>query len=299
MERVVPTDVLAIVAGSMARIKNICRQKLVKDTDTYLPRAKFSTKMKTRACEVCGKAVSSTNLARHMKTQHRRGSGGVAIGDEVREVIRTSSPKVPKMKIRLPSFVTARLGRRSLPPTPESEEELNHELAKLYAGRVSKKDNHSMGYDYTRTLLTLAKDPSNHDELKEVLSQAGLILHTKEEFSNLLSEAEAKGTKQTQAATSEVIPVAEESGVFPDAEGDAVVPAEMPVQEVELGVLGDVPEMCDNSNSVTETVPEARESVVGAELPPLCVTSKYSTSGQTVTIHLGGKFGITVTPCLL
>ena len=276
----------------MARVKHALRPVPRKE-DTMLPKATFPSQGKYRQCKECGQTVLRGNLARHIRKKHT--SRGEAI---------------PKLKIKLPSVLKGLVRQRGeageesvkeagaencavsvdethLPPTPESDEEMMHQLARLYSGRVSKPVATSkLGYEKTKTLLSIVCDNDCRVEVKEVLSQAGLLLHTQEEVDAMVRDAEEKGKKEVEwqvpESTGEDAATADEEPSLPCE--SALVPEDHPEDQRESSTSPS----CQSEESTTSS----------REVPPLYVTSCYSGEGQqTIVIHTGGQFGIKVTPC--
>ena len=279
----------------MARVKHALRPVPQKE-DTKLPKATFPSQGKYRQCKECGQTVLKGNLARHIRKKH---ASRVPEGEAV-----------PKLKIRLPSVLkglvrqrgesgeesareadeescTVPINEAHLPPTPESDEEMMHQLARLYSGRVSKPVATSkLGYEKTKILLSIVRDSACRAEVKEVLSQAGLLLHTQEEVDALVRDAEERGRREAEWQV-------------PESTGeDAATAYEEPSLPCESALVPEGhPE--DQRESSTSPSCQSEESTTSPrEVPPLYVTSCYSGVGQqTIVIHTGGQFGIKVTLC--
>ena len=176
---------------------------------------------------------------------------------------------VPTLRIKLPA-VTEALRKKSqeeeevdlshLPPTPESEEELRRGLAKLYGGRVSRDVRSSLNYTETIRISEAARDPTLREELRDILSTCGFVLHSKEEQARLLEEAEARGRNQAMLSSPPSVP-----------QGTSV-PTEDPAS----------PE----GTSTDEQTPPLR-----------CTTTYKPGEPHVVTIHTGGAWGIQLTAC--
>lgn len=290
----------------MARIKNTIRSKETASGETKLPQAKFpkplSGDMK-RECSECGKRVAKSNFSRHMKAKH----WGVVLAETL-----GCDGGIPRLKVKLPAVTRRVKSHRELPSTPENEEETHRELAKLYAGRVSTPSTEKrLSYEKTKLLMSVAKDPECLGELKEILAQAGLVLQTREERDEDLADAEARGRMLADETISLRCGDDSSCSVGTDLEGVGVCPS--PVQEVPPSLEGSC--FSDEVSVKSPRVAVASEGfaanqVLGetagvqatekVQMPPLYVTSSFrSGEAQTVTIHVGKKFGIRVTPCLV
>ena len=303
-----------IVEAGMARVKNALPR--VEIAGTKLPRAKFEVGKisKQRQCPECGKSVRKGNLARHVRARHSAvevGGAGDVVPDAGVEAIPVS------LKVQLPSVRKALRRARSLPSTPESEEERTSQLAKLYSGRVSKPRRDRIGYEMTRKLIALASDTELREELKEVFSQADLLLYTAYEVADLVREAEERGRRERvdeEAAPDTASPSREppeespvSSSPLQTSEDDVTLPetlAEADLPEAGQDTSVSPSETCDSSDSSSvSSHPVIEESNlprdIPSQVPPLYISTCFHGNEQSITIHTGGDFGITVKPCVV
>ena len=145
----------------MARVKNMVRNKMASPgaskTETRLPRAMFSGSAvggRTVSCSECGLTLRNGNLARHKRVKHSHLKLPV-------ERLVSTQPVSEKLIVKLPIRKAARKGsviedeHRGLMATPQSVDELNLGLAKLYAAQVPKPRVTGLSYELTRTLVAM------------------------------------------------------------------------------------------------------------------------------------------------
>ena len=107
-------------------------------------------------------------------------------------------------------------------PIPQSEEELNLGLAKLYAARVPRPRVSGLSNELMRTLVAMARQSSGLEELKDVLGVADVVVQRREEFKEALAKAKARGQARPGAMTMlEEVPLQSEEASLPQG---AVVP---------------------------------------------------------------------------
>lgn len=262
----------------MARVKNTLR--VSSEEGTALPRAVFPEvrlkKKKLVKCDTCGLLLWRSNLSRHVKKQHA-------------EVLTVKLPAVAKFlshgKERDGTgeeTVAEEEGREArLPTTPQSEDELNRELAKLYAARVPAKPVEApLSYSQTRALMSLARDEARREELRQVMSAAGLLVYTEEERDKMLQKAREEGRSQRVLEDAEAIPVL--SSLSPRGS-----------EEVDTAEVIESAALPESSKTGVQSEPVC-------SAPPVTVTSVFGEGKpQTVTIHLGGTWGLELHPVKL
>ena len=144
--------------------------------------------------------------------------------------------------------------------------------------------------------MAMAKQSNGLEELRDVLGAADVVLQTWEEFQEALAKAEARGQVRAGMVTAlEEVPLQPEEAGMPEG---AVVPE------------------CRGSSSAEGVAPEgmrkpasgqAHSSGMGQinsdgarEVPPLSVVSTFVPGEpQVITLHLGGQWGIKLSPCSL
>ena len=116
------------------------------------------------------------------------------------------SSKCQRLIIKLPavdeainkvmdSYQSPQVVNSHLPPTPETEEDLHRELARLYSRKVKANQRDTqISYNDTSVILAIARDPCKRDGLKEILDSAGLTLLTQEEYHTLSKAAEEQAS---------------------------------------------------------------------------------------------------------
>ena len=274
-------------AVEMARVKNVVRED--EGEGVALPRAVFPNplkkqKKKLTRCSDCGLLLRKSNLSRHMKTKHAVLLVKLpVVSKPLGDMAKGSSDETEEAEEADEAEEAEEAGKPCLPTTPQSEEELNRELAKLYASRVPKEP-YSMPYTLTRTLVSLAKEESGREELRHVLQGVGLYLYTQEEKDQMLRDAEDVGRSQKGV------------GIPEDASVLSCLP---PQAEESISRLGDLPEVRGTASS-----PESSKTGTSvqdcAPVPPVTVTSVFREGKpQTVTVHLGGSWGLELHPVQL
>lgn len=287
----------------MARVKNThCvsekRQDETNLSPAVFPRKRLELKTKLKKCPTCGKVVRASNLARHLKAKHFSGVRPVTPGSPTPSItVETSPQDRVKFHVRLPAVtrtiqerVAAREVREEtyehLPRTPEDEEDLNRQLAKLYSARAAAAEKRKgLSYYQTRALVAVAVDEDIRDEVKEVLRSGGLLLHTQAEWDIAIQEAEERG--RIQATASPVLGSLPSPRLAVEAEGPTG-PAGTPRSTARLPT----PEPGTSLGPVTSPAEKTFSSA-----PPLVVSSVFKEGEpQVVTVHSGGVWGLRIQP---
>ena len=297
---------LGQLIAEMARVKNVEREE---DSDeTLLPRALFTQKLKKKKttkftkCERCGVLLRRSNLARHRRNKHfETDADEPTLHGSSAPVIREVGAgrlviKLPAVTKQLENLGLGKKGEeedeeeRELPTTPQSEEELNRQLAKLYAARVPQVTSSAFTYGETRDLLALARDEDKRVELKKVFKAAGLLLYSGEEMELLIQRAREEGRAQAEAEQAPEEPVL---GCLPCQADEATLPEG---STAEVALQAALPE---SGGSITRDELQKNPSSSSqdpGDAPPLVVSSVFREGEpQVVTIYMG-DMGLRIQP---
>ena len=138
--------------------------------------------------------------------------------------------KLPKWKREAKLRSDSEDEHQGLMTTPQSKEELNYRLAKLYAASVPQQRKEGLSYELTRTLVAVDKQISVLKELKDVLEAADMVVLTHCELEEALAKAESRGWACADAEMSVLgeVPLQGEEASLPQG---VVVSSESPATE--------------------------------------------------------------------
>ena len=181
-------------------------------------------------------------------------------------------------------------------PTPQSEEELNLGLAKLYAARVPRLREAGLSYELAMTLVAMARRSNGLEGLKDVLGVADVVVQTRKEFNEALAKAEARG--QARAGTMTVleeVPLQPEEASLPE---EAVVPGSRCWGSSAMGNAAPRGTRKPTSSQSVSSGVKQGNSDEARDVPLLSVISTFVPGEpQVITLHLSGQWGIKVSPC--
>ena len=210
-----PAQVQCRVCGLVVRKGNMARHKRDKHTERHKPIQSCSSSSETSdsdgvAGETSPKSVFDSPRCRGLVSPMEKPIATVT-PERVRrppEVPRTDNNQRPRLVVRLPNVARALdkvtnthsspgLGVRHLPPTPQSDEDLHRELARLYSKkvRVTPPDT-AISYGDTSVILSVAKDLRKRESFKQILEGVNLALMTKEEYKTLTKPAVVPATPE-------------------------------------------------------------------------------------------------------